>query len=127
MMAMILLACAVLVAGCSSGASVAEPAELSTDRSITFTMTGENFKFLMDGKDNPDLKVKVGDTVKIIFTSTDGFHDWVVTELNAATQKVKAGETATVEFVADKAGTFEYFCSVGSHRAKGMKGKLIVE
>ena len=89
-------------------------------------MTGENFKFLMDGKDNPDLKVKVGDTVKIIFTSTDGFHDWVVTEY-AATQKVKAGETATVEFVADKAGTFEYFCSVGSHRAKGMKGKLIVE
>src|SRR3989344_2870374 len=113
-----------LLAGCSSGASVAEPAELSTGRSITFTMTGENFKFLMDGKDNPDLKVKVGDTVKIIFTSTDGFHDWVVTELNAATQKVKAGETATVEFVADKAGTFEYFCSVGSHRAKGMKGKL---
>jgi plastocyanin len=29
--------------------------------------------------------------------------------------------------VADKKGTFEYYCSVGQHRALGMKGKLVVE
>lgn len=100
---------------------------LPSKTTTTFTLTGENFKFLMDGKEAPELKVKVGDTVRIEFTSTSGFHDWVVDEFNAATEKVKDGESTSVEFVADKAGTFEYYCSVGSHRDMGMKGNLVVE
>ena len=32
-----------------------------------------------------------------------------------------------VEFTVDKTGTFEYYCSVGQHRANGMVGNLIVE
>ena len=48
-------------------------------------------------------------------------------EFNAATEKVAAGVSSSVEFVADKKGTFEYYCSVGQHRANGMKGKLIVK
>ena len=94
----------------------------------TFIVTGENFKFVLDGQDNPDIVVSEGDTVRIEFSSTDGFHDWVVDEFDAATEKVRpdAGIT-TVEFVADQAGEFEYYCSVGSHRQQGMKGKLIVQ
>ena len=37
------------------------------------------------------------------------------------------GQIDEVEFVVDKAGTFEYYCSVGNHRQMGMVGKLIVE
>ena len=81
----------------------------------------------MDGKVAPDLVVNEGDTVRIEFTSTAGFHDWTLTEFSAATQRVNAGGSTFVEFVADKSGTFEYFCSVGSHRSLGMKGKLIVQ
>ena len=33
----------------------------------------------------------------------------------------------TAEFTADKVGSFEYYCSVGSHRSMGMKGVLKVE
>jgi nitrite reductase (NO-forming) len=40
---------------------------------------------------------------------------------------VNGGETTSVEFVADKTGTFEYYCSVGAHRAMGMTGSLVVE
>lgn len=90
-----------------------------------FTLTGKNFKFVMNGKDNPDLQVKVGDKVRIEFTSTEGFHDWKVDEF-AATSRVKASESTSIEFVADKVGTLEYYCSVGSHRQLGMKGKLVV-
>jgi plastocyanin len=94
----------------------------------TFVMTGENFKFVMDGADNPDLVVKEGDKVRIEFTSTSGFHDWVVDEFDVATQQVRDNEGMTsVEFVADKKGTFEYYCSVGQHRANGMKGTFVVE
>lgn len=93
----------------------------------TFTLTGKNFVFLMDGKENPELRVQEGDTVKIELSVAEGFHDWVVDDFNAKTQQVKAGSTTTVTFVADKKGTFEYYCSVGSHQQQGMKGTLIVE
>lgn len=72
------------------------------------------------------ITVNEGDTVTINFESSDGFHDWVVDEFSAATEKVRPGTPTPVTFVADKAGTFEYYCSVGSHRAEGMVGNLIV-
>ena len=87
-----------------------------------FNITGKNFEF-----SSTEIRVKEGDTVTINFTSNSGFHDWVVDEFNAATARVQAGDSSSVTFVADKTGTFEYYCSVGSHRANGMVGKLIVE
>jgi len=94
---------------------------------VSFSLTGENFKFRMDGVDNPDLVVNKGDTVRIELTSIDGFHDFVIDEFDASTTRVQTGETAFVEFTADQTGTFEYYCSVGQHRANGMKGSLIVQ
>jgi len=88
----------------------------------TFTVSGENFSFSVK-----EMKVKRGDTVRVVFKNEEGFHDWVIDEFNAKTQKLSAGKTETVEFVADKNGIFEYYCSVGAHRANGMVGKLIVE
>ncbi|MCI0565693.1 plastocyanin/azurin family copper-binding protein [bacterium] len=56
-----------------------------------------------------------------------GVHDWKIDEFNAATKKNHSDETDAIEFVADKTGTFEYYCSVGDHRTRGMKGILVVE
>lgn len=98
------------------------------DDVVEFTMGGENFKFTMDGEDNPDLVVNEGDNVRIVFVSTSGFHDWVVDEFDAATAQVRPEDGVTiVEFVADEAGEYEYYCSVGQHRANGMWGNFIVE
>ncbi|MBI4020035.1 MAG: cupredoxin domain-containing protein, partial [Candidatus Aenigmarchaeota archaeon] len=83
--------------------------------------------FMMGGQANPELRVKQGDKVRIEFTSSNGFHDWVVDEFGAKTERVQTGGSASVEFVADKKGVFEYYCSVGEHRAQGMKGNLVVE
>ena len=87
-----------------------------------FTVTGSNFKF-----DTPEIKVKAGDTVKITFKNSQGFHDFVIDEFNVKTRQGNGPSEETVTFVADKAGTYEYYCSVGQHRAMGMKGNLIVE
>lgn len=97
------------------------------ENAVVFNLAGENYKFLMDGVENPELRVKEGDTVVINFISTSGFHDWVVDEFDAATAKVQTGDTTSVTFVAEKKGEFEYYCSVGNHRQQGMVGKLIVE
>lgn len=87
-----------------------------------FAIEGVNFAF-----SQKEIRVKKGDTVRINFTSKDGFHNLVIDEFNAATDDVQTGGSTSVEFVADKAGSFEYYCSIGSHRQLGMKGTLIVE
>ncbi len=100
--------------------------ELTTEEPVeeikTFAISGKNFTF-----SQKEIRVKKGDRVKIDFTSTDGFHDWVIDEFNAATEKVNTGGSTSVEFIADQVGTFEYYCSVGQHRTMGMVGNLVVE
>ena len=88
---------------------------------VVINVTAENFKFMPE-----TITVKVGSKVKINFESTLGFHDFVVDEFNVKTTQVNTGGTTTVEFVASKVGTFEYYCSVGNHRAQGMVGKFVV-
>ena len=88
----------------------------------TFEISGQNFSFSLS-----EIRVKKGDKVKIIFKNVGGFHDWVIDEFNARVPQIQEGNTAEVEFTADKTGTFEYYCAVDEHRAKGMKGNLIVE
>lgn len=88
----------------------------------TFTVVGTNFAF-----SPTTIKVKKGDSVTVTFKNDAGFHDFVIDELNVRTEVLGAGKSQTVTFVADKAGTFAYYCSVGNHRKMGMEGKLIVE
>lgn len=74
-----------------------------------------------------EIKVKKGEKVKIVLKSVSMMHNFVIDELNVQIPITKSGETGTVEFVADKVGTFTYYCSVGQHRKNGQEGKLIVE
>ena len=87
-----------------------------------FNITGKNFAF-----SQKEVRVKKGDTVKINFEASEGFHDWAVDEFKAKTKQVAPGTKTSVEFIADKKGIFEFYCSVGNHRAQGMVGKLVVE
>ncbi|MDA1337952.1 MAG: cupredoxin domain-containing protein [bacterium] len=88
---------------------------------VVINVTGENFKFLPN-----TITVKKGQAVKVNFESTNGSHNFVVDEFNAKTTQVNTDATTSVEFVADQVGSFEYYCSVGQHRANGMVGTLTV-
>ncbi len=88
---------------------------------VSFTVEGSNTKFAPT-----NLTVKKGQKVKLTFKNVEGFHDWKIDAFNAFTSKIKGGAEETIEFVVDKAGSFEYYCSVGSHRAMGMVGTLVV-
>lgn len=88
----------------------------------TFGISARPFEFSVK-----EIRVKKGDRVRINLTVAQGMHDWVVDEFNARTNVIQAGASDSVEFVADKAGIFEYYCSVPTHRQQGMAGKLIVE
>jgi nitrosocyanin len=87
-----------------------------------FTVSGQNFSFAPKS-----LAVKKGDKVKISFKNTNGNHNFIIDEFKVNTGMVASGSQKTVEFTADKTGSFQYYCSVGTHRAMGMWGTLTVE
>lgn len=98
----------------SPNASASAPMEITVEnKGLTFVPS--------------EIRVKKGNMIKITFKNTGGMHDFMIDEFNVATKQLKAGQEETVEFIADKTGSFEYYCSVNNHRAMGMKGVLIVE
>lgn len=108
-----------------------EMTDTSTTQNTTEGTTSEVRTIAVEGgsfyyKPN-EVRVKKGEKVKIVLSSKDMMHDFVIDELNVKTPVVPSGETGTVEFTADQTGTFEYYCSVGNHRQQGQIGKLIVE
>ena len=88
----------------------------------TIEVQGLNFSF-----DPKEIKLKKGEKVAVKFVNTEGFHDFVIDELNVRTQRIAEGASETILIPTDKTGTYAYYCSVGQHRNLGMEGKLIIE
>ncbi len=101
--------------------STTKPTE-DKEGTSTIVVNATNYKF-----DPTTIIVKKGETVTIVLKNQDGLHDLKIDEFNVATKKLRGGEEETISFVADKSGTFEYYCSVGQHRAMGMKGSFVVQ
>lgn len=74
-----------------------------------------------------EIRVKKGDTVRIVLKSVDMMHNFAIDAYGIHSPVVPAGESTTIEFVADEVGSFEYYCSVMQHRQMGQVGMLIVE
>lgn len=120
---------AVLLTGCTGSSQTAvttlpvdDAANSQTVSGQSIVVTGENMMF-----SPAEIRVKRGETITIRFTSRDGLHNWMLDAFNASTKTIGSGQTDSVTFVADKIGTFEYYCGVSNHRQQGMVGKLIVE
>ena len=93
----------------------------TTPAAVEFTISATSFSF-----SPATLTVKKGDYVSITFVNDGGYHDFVLDEFNIRTPQLQSGQTALLGFPADKVGSFEYYCSVGNHRAMGMTGTLTV-
>jgi plastocyanin len=93
----------------------------------TFTIVSDNYEFYIDGVENPQIRVNLGDNVTIKFSSIEGSHSWNVAKLAARSKTVSTNESTTLNFIANIQGTFDYYCAVGRHQNIGQKGKFIVE
>lgn len=95
-----------------------------------------NIQAAMDGFDMQEIRVKLGETVKVNLRSLDnemhtdgaGKHQFAIDELgvNIVAQPMSV---ASGTFVASKTGTFTYYCDIccGGKANPTMNGKLIVE
>ena len=108
--------------GKTSGAGSAGPTEQAGQHVVDIAVTANKFSF------DPDpIRVKKGDRVRLHITSLDVAHGFMLPDFGI-NEPINPGETTNVEFVADKAGTFTFRCSVfcGSGHQQ-MTGTLIVE
>jgi nitrosocyanin len=79
------------------------------------------------GFDPAQITVHKGDIVRILVTSRDVPHGFFIKEYNINVP-VKKGEVKRIEFLADKAGTFDIRCSVYCGPGhQDMRAKLVVE
>ena len=90
----------------------------------------ESYTEIIDGKYFPkfspkEITVNKGDKVRIKITNTKGTHDFKIDEFNVYTE-TPLNQEMTVEFIADKAGSFEYYCTKPGHRQNGHWGTLKV-
>lgn len=94
----------------------------TTANEVIIKMTARKFEF-----EPSSIRAKKGDKIKLLITSEDVRHGFKLPDFNI-NEDIEPGKTTTVEFTADKTGTFTFACSVfcGSGHTE-MDGKLIVE
>ena len=87
-----------------------------------FKMTAKQFAF-----EPSTIEVNKGDRVRLIVTSIDVPHGIAIPEYGI-NERLDPGQPKTIEFTAEKEGTFTAFCSVfcGSGHSN-MKGKIVVK
>ncbi len=92
------------------------------DEVKTFDVIASQFTF-----EPATLSVVEGDRVRLRLRSADRAHGIAIKAFRVKAQIPKGGEVATMEFVADRAGTFDISCSENCGTGHGaMKGRLIV-
>jgi heme/copper-type cytochrome/quinol oxidase subunit 2 len=87
----------------------------------SFNLVAYNF-FYSENK----LIVNKGDVVTIYLTSQDGLHDFTMDGIPIQSTVFGPNEKTVVSFIADKAGEFQYFSSLGEQKQLGLAGRLIV-
>lgn len=102
------------------------PTSLPTDDEtgvLELEVSGKEFSLSPAG-----LTINKGDQVKLTYKNEGAVpHDLVIDELNVRTSVIGPGQKETIEFMADDAGSFTFYCSVGNHRARGMEGKVEIK
>ena len=94
-----------------------------TGETVRVTVEADEFSF------DPDrITVQRGDKLIITFENNgDISHNFGISEYGVRTDTIEPGEEDTITFIANKRGTFDFFCSVQGHKEAGMEGELEVE
>ncbi len=104
-----------------AGTSAETSVDFSTPDVKEFTMTAKQWEF------SPStITVNKGDKVRLLVTSIDVAHGINLPDFGVS-GFINPGKQTVVEFVADKQGTFSFFCNVACGIGhSNMRGTLIV-
>lgn len=106
---------------------VASAVGLTAQAKREFDVAARKFRFTVSGTDAQEIRVTQDDLVKITLSAGDVPHSFTLPDYRIQ-KRVEPGRDVVFEFRAEKAGRFEFFCSLtnDSCRERGMVGALIV-
>lgn len=90
-------------------------------------VSAQKYRFVIAGSDRAEIRVTQDDLVHVTLTSDDIPHSFTLPDYRIQ-KRVEPGRDVTFEFRAEKAGRFEFYCSLTNDRCReqGMTGVLIV-
>jgi plastocyanin len=94
-----------------------------------FSVSAHKYSYKVDGSDKPEIRVQEGDLVRITFSSDDIPHSFTIVEDDhyRIMRRAEPGKPVTFEFLADKAGSFTFQCTLrADDRCKELSGTLFV-
>ena len=111
-------------------------ANLASDRVVhaqarrDFTVTANHYEFIVAGNDKHEIRVNLGDVVRITFDAQDIPHSFTTQEPARhyrIDRRAEPGKPVTFEFRADQEGTIPILCTLTMEaRCKEMHATLIV-
>lgn len=123
-----LLVVALVAAACGGGgtqqSATSTPATSSSSSDVQrIEVVLSDFKF-----EPATITVQRGTPVEIVMRNSGTVvHDFHVDDLSVSSDRVQAGQSATLQFTPNRAGEFKIVCHEPGHEAAGMVGTLIVQ
>jgi heme/copper-type cytochrome/quinol oxidase subunit 2 len=94
-----------------------------------FQISARKYAYRVAGVDRPEIHVREGDVVRVTFSADDIPHSFTVDEPYRISKRAEPGKSVTFEFLADKPGTFEFYCNlaIDERCRKELRGTLVVD
>ena len=92
------------------------------------TVTAYKYGYRVSGTNRPEIRVTEGELLKITFEAQDIPHSFTIDALKIM-RRAEPGKPITIEFRADKAGQFSFYCNlpIEERCEKETRGILHVE
>jgi len=93
----------------------------STPEPLNITLLATDIAY-----DADNISAAVGQTVNVEFVNNGALeHNFIIDEFGID-NLLQSGESSTISFTLEKAGSHEYYCNVAGHLEAGMKGTITV-
>jgi heme/copper-type cytochrome/quinol oxidase subunit 2 len=105
------------------------PGTLEARAKHEFQISARKYTYRVAGVDRPEIHVHEGDVVRVTFLADDIPHSFTVDEPYRISKRAEPGKSVTFEFLADKPGTFEFYCNlaIDERCRKELRGTLVVD
>lgn len=109
--------------------AIGGPSRLRADGKHEFQVSAHRYAYRVAGIDGPEIHVREGEIVRITFSAEDIPHSLTIDEPYRISKRAAPGKPVTFEFLADKPGTFDFYCNLAldDRCRKELRGKLVVD
>jgi heme/copper-type cytochrome/quinol oxidase subunit 2 len=111
------------VFGCLTLVTAVWSQSSAREQTREITISGDQYTF-----SPARIEVQKDELVKITFSARDIAHSFTIDHPYRIAKRANAGQSVTLEFRADQAGTFPFYCNLTQdERCRQMKGELVVK